>query len=146
MKKVILLVILVIFVAIVLLWNVVRKRRRNKHEIRSERREAERKSLPGRTYGGLEQGNAKADFILSEDGSLLSYSILIKKSAKPIESVHFSVGGERVKQISIPPGTPAGEDIILHGLWRSKDSISFTPALVNSLKEGQLKVEVKFAE
>jgi hypothetical protein len=162
MKKVILLVILVILIALVLWWNS--RRRHDQHETFSSHNEAIRTGLwhgndrmsPLTSSFGRRQarnfvattaqkGVAKADLILSEDGVFLSYSVLVKQNDKPIESMHFAIDDKVVKQISGPRGF-SSDDTIVHGLWRRNDATPFTPELAESLKRGELKVEVKFTD
>jgi hypothetical protein len=91
--------------------------------------------------------NSQVDLILSKDETLLSYSILLKSVDKPVESVYFTVAGERIKQISGPrPQQRGADDIILHGLWRESDSKPFSAERVEQLKTGQLTVSVEFKE
>jgi hypothetical protein len=131
MKKVILLVLLVILLVLFLCWN-----RRSRREVPVERKSP-------RSFTSL--GQAKVNFILSEDGTLVSYSIVVPKNERKVETIFFSVGDQRVKEIAIVNSTLT-DDLILHGLWRQKDPNPFTPELAEQLKQGQLRVEVKFAE
>lgn len=133
MKKVILLVILVIAIVLLLWWGSSRSSSGKVDAVK-------RKNFTSNPSGQ----DAKADIILSEDESLLSYSILVKQSARPVKSVFFSIAGERVKSIAGPQSVEK-DDVILHGLWRRRDATPFTPQHAASLKQGELKVEVEFA-
>jgi hypothetical protein len=90
-------------------------------------------------------GLAKASLILSDDEIFLSYSVMVKQDPRPIESIHFYVGGKAVKQVS-GPRTLSKDDTIIHGLWRRNDSVPFTPELAESIKKGDFSVGIKFVD
>jgi len=160
MKKVILLVILVILIALILWWNSRR------HDDSCHLETSSQIDLTGllpkgsslspltSSFGRRQARNfaatsarpgvAKADLVLSDDDTFLSYSILVKQNVKPIESIDFTVGNT-VKKISGPRAV-SNDETIVHGLWRRNDAVPFTAELAESIKKGDLKVEVKFAD
>lgn len=140
MKKVILLLIVVVILIVTLL--VIRRRRKDHRNFAGTTLPQESKEVEGEKVHG-----SQVDLILSKDETLLSYSILVKNIEKPVENAYFTVGGERIKQISGPRSYQRGaSDMILHGLWRETDARPFTAERVEQLKNGQLKVSIELKD
>lgn len=137
MKKVILLLIIAVICILAVL--LVRKRRNDNRNFAGS-------TLPEVSKDGEHHGS-QVDLILNKDETLLSYSILVKNMEKSVENVHFTVGGERVKQISGPRSYQKGaNDMILHGLWRDTDSKPLSAERVEQLKTGQITVTIETKE
>lgn len=139
MRKVILLLVLVLILIIAIL--LIRRRR-------NEQRNFVGTSIPkNAAEEGRKIHGSQIDLILSQDETLLSYSILVKNLEKPVENVYFTVAGKRVKQISGPRNHQKGSnEMIFHGLWRSTDAKPFSAERVEQLKNGELSVSIELKE
>ncbi len=139
MLKTIILIILIIVIVLILTlggWNASKCAK--EHVVTAQRK----KSKP---FSGTSKDKVSADLnmILSDDESMLTYSMVLKGADRPVIAAILVNGQKEVHRIKGINGS-TDDEIILHGLWRRQDTLSLGPNEVQALKDGKLEALLRF--